>query len=233
MGEPLLHPQLEEILALIKENNFNCIITTNGTLIDKVADIILQSKAVSKIVFSLHSFEGNDLTFIDNNLYIENIINFVNKASKEGIINVFRLWNEENNEIAIKNNLNKEIFIKLEKNFGEIDFSLAKFAKRDIKLGEKIFLQLDKGFEWLCENNTTENEVFCYGLRTHFGVLCDGTVVPCCIDNEGEIPLGNCLEKPLAEILQTERAKNIYDGFTERKAVENRCKNCGFINKLK
>ena len=75
-------------------------------------------------------------------------------------------------------------------------------------------------------------KVFCYGLRDHFGVLCDGTIVPCCLDHDGNISLGNCFEKPLSEILHSERARRIYNGFSEKKAVEELCRRCGFVTKF-
>lgn len=43
-------------------------------------------------------------------------------------------------------------------------------------------------------------QLFCRGLRDHIGVLCDGTVVPCCLDHEGDIPLGNLHAHPLCRI---------------------------------
>lgn len=75
--------------------------------------------------------------------------------------------------------------------------------------------------------------VFCYGLRDQVGILVDGTVVPCCLDSDGSIALGNIFDNTLEEILSSKRAIDIYNGFSGRKAVEELCKKCGFINRVR
>ena len=76
--------------------------------------------------------------------------------------------------------------------------------------------------------------VFCYGLKDQFGVLCDGRVVPCCLDREGEITLGNLLEEgsSVEEILSCERARNMKKGFSQRHATEELCRRCGYAQKF-
>lgn len=76
-------------------------------------------------------------------------------------------------------------------------------------------------------------ERFCLALRDQFGVLCDGTVVPCCLDSEGQMALGNLFSQPLEEILGSERARAIYDGFTARRAVMEPCFHCDFTDRLR
>ena len=73
---------------------------------------------------------------------------------------------------------------------------------------------------------------FCYGLRDQAGVLCDGTVVPCCMDHEGDIPLGNLFSQSLGEILASDRAQRIREGFSRRRATEPLCRTCGFARKF-
>jgi radical SAM protein with 4Fe4S-binding SPASM domain len=65
-------------------------------------------------------------------------------------------------------------------------------------------------------------------MRDQFGILCDGSVVPCCLDSEGVITLGNVFEQDLAQILNTPRARAIADGFARRTAVEDLCRRCGY-----
>jgi radical SAM protein with 4Fe4S-binding SPASM domain len=74
--------------------------------------------------------------------------------------------------------------------------------------------------------------VFCYGLRDQIGVLCDGTVVPCCLDHEGDLALGNLFRQDLSEILETSRAKAIYEGFSNRRAAEDLCRRCGYAQRF-
>ena len=83
------------------------------------------------------------------------------------------------------------------------------------------------------EGEAGETRGFCYGLRDHVGVLCDGTVVPCCLDHEGDIPLGNLFEQPLQEIMDTPRARAIYNGFSNRKITEDLCRTCGYMRRFR
>jgi radical SAM protein with 4Fe4S-binding SPASM domain len=63
-------------------------------------------------------------------------------------------------------------------------------------------------------------------------VLADGTVVPCCLDHNGDIPLGNLFTQSMEEILASSRANALYDGFSHRKAVEPLCQTCGYARRF-
>ena len=63
-------------------------------------------------------------------------------------------------------------------------------------------------------------------------VYCDGTVVPCCLDHNGDVPLGNLFLQDLKEIMSTDKARRIYDGFSQRKAAEELCRRCGYARRF-
>ena len=222
LGEPLCHPDLEKFLQIADEMDFKVIITTNGTLLERQKDILLKSSSHYKTVISLHSFEANDNknSFED---YLNQCFQYAKDAENEKII-VLRLWNNGG-----KDSLNDEILNTLEKYFPKpwID------ERNGTRIGEKIYIQYGDKFDWpTLENNDIEEKVFCYGLRDQIGILADGTVVPCCLDNNGEINLGNIFEKDLEEIINSEKAQNIYNGFSNRKAHEELCKKCSFVRKF-
>jgi radical SAM protein with 4Fe4S-binding SPASM domain len=234
MGEPFLNKELEHFLEISKENQLKVNITTNGILISDVKDILLNAQALRQVNISLHSFEANEEN-IDFNEYINNIINFVKETTeKTNIICSLRLWNLDTRYSA-NNNMNIDIFKLLEKKFG-IKCYLKEILKdkNSFKLKNNVYISMGEKFKWpsLKEEELGER-AFCYGLRDQIGILVDGTVVPCCLDSEGSIPLGNIFESTLDEILNSKRAKDIYDGFSERKAVEELCKRCGFINRVR
>ncbi|TGU69848.1 radical SAM protein, partial [Mesorhizobium sp. M00.F.Ca.ET.186.01.1.1] len=54
------------------------------------------------------------------------------------------------------------------------------------------------------------------------------TVVPCCLDGEGVIKLGNIRQTTFTDIVEGERANAIVEGFSRREAVEELCKRCGY-----
>lgn len=234
MGEPFLNKNLEIFLNICEEYDLKVNITTNGTLINEVKDILLKSKALRQINFSLHSFEAND-NDVDFNDYINNIVDFVKEANENtGIICTLRLWNLDMKYKA-RNNMNVDIFKLLKEKFDvSDDIREVLKEKNTFKLRDRVYLNMGQKFAWpSLKIEEIGERAFCYGLRDQIGVLVDGTVVPCCLDSEGSIPLGNIFEQDLEEIINGERAKAIYDGFSGRKAVEDLCKRCGFINRVR
>lgn len=234
MGEPFLNKNLETFLNICEEYDLKVNITTNGTLINEVKDILLKSKALRQVNFSLHSFEANDKN-IDFNHYIENIINFVKEANESTeVICTFRLWNLDMKYKA-SNDMNVDILTLLEEKFNvRDDIKEILKEKNSFKLRNRVYISMGQKFMWpSLKTEEIGERAFCYGLRDQIGVLVDGTVVPCCLDSEGSIPLGNIFEQDLDDIINGERAKAIYDGFSGRRAVEDLCKRCGFINRIR
>lgn len=222
MGEPLLHPELEKFLEFAGELGFKVIITTNGTLLEKRGNILLESHAVHKVNISLQSFEAN--VGGDLKPYIESCASFAKKASEAGKICVLRLWNHNGLE-----SLNGDIKDILQSFFPQP----WKESRRSLALMDKVWLEPGEKFDWPDLGvDDLGNSCFCYGLRDQIGVLCDGTVVPCCLDHEGDIALGNLLENSLEEIMSTKRAKDIYEGFSKRQAVEELCRKCGYARRF-
>jgi radical SAM protein with 4Fe4S-binding SPASM domain len=235
MGEPFLNPKLGRFLEISEDNGLKVNITTNGTLIDSVKNILIESSALRQINISLSSFEANDKT---NALieYLDNIVNFIIEATeKSNIICSIRLWNMDSEELKGCNETNPEIFEILETKL-ELDFNLSEklLESNSVKLRNNVYLNMAEKFDWPDINKiTTEDQAFCYGLRDQIGILVDGTIVPCCLDSEGNIPLGNIFKTSLENILTSERAKNLYDGFSKRYAVEELCKKCGYVKRYK
>ncbi len=234
MGEPLLNANLESFLKVCYDSLIKVNITTNGTLLYKYENLLLVAPALRKVSISLHSFEANEGNGLLGS-YIDNVVNFIKKAVEKGIICELRLWNMDNGQLKGSNHLNHEILKELEESF-QPDFDLwdAVRNQANVKLRDRLFISRSEIFEWPDINrDVIDEKVFCYGLRDQFGILVDGTVVPCCLDSEGNIPLGNIFKEPLSDILNSEKALRIYDGFSGRKAVEELCKKCGYAKRYK
>lgn len=234
MGEPFLNSNFSDFLNICEENLIKVNITTNGTLINNVKEILLNSKSVRQVNFSLHSFEANEhkVTFEE---YVDGILNFIKISSKEtDIISVLRLWNLDAKYKA-SNNMNKNILNLLEEKFDlDCDLKEKLKEKNSFKLRNNVYINMGEKFKWpSLKEEEMDERVFCYGLRDHIGILVDGTVAPCCLDSEGSIPLGNIFENDLEEIINCDRAKKIYDGFSNKTAVEELCRKCGFISRVR
>lgn len=235
MGEPLLNENIQEFLEESGNQGLYVNLTTNGTLLNTVGDTLIKAKALRQVNISLHSFEANKKT-VELEEYLKDISNFIIKARENSnTICAIRLWNMDSNDLKGENNLNREILKILEENLN-LDFSLAEKLQETnrIKLKDKVYLNMAEKFQWPdIKIDTLEEKVFCHGLRNQMGILVDGTVVPCCLDSDGNLPLGNIFEKSLKEILEGERAINIYNGFSRRVAVEDLCKRCGYATRFK
>lgn len=221
MGEPLTHPLLPEFIRMAGEQGYKSIITTNGTLLKKRGEELLLL-GVHKVNISLHSFE--DGTEDDHCRYIRELAAFAESAADKGTIVVFRLWNQGfddgRNETAL--DILKEC-IK----------GVWKENTRGIKIADKIYLEWGQRFEWPdSDAEIRGDKYFCYGLKDQFGILSDGTVVPCCLDSDGVIKLGNIFDEDIDTILNSKRAKDIVEGFRCGKASEDLCKRCGYAQRF-
>ena len=222
MGEPLCHPLLKRLLELAGEAGFKVILTTNGTLLPKMQDILLNAPALHKVNISLHAFEANDLT-IPFSDYLKGCFQFGKAAEGKKLV-VYRLWNGGGAE-----ELNGQILSALKSVFPEP----WQENRRGTRIGERVFLEYGDKFDWPDLSAADGGEqVFCYGLKDQIGVLCDGTVVPCCLDHEGDIALGNLHRESLDEILENPRTKAILEGFSRRHATEDLCRRCGYARRF-
>lgn len=235
MGEPLLNEDIEYFFDESRNKGLHVNLTTNGTLLSKVGDKLIKAKSLRQVNISLHSFEANKKT-VELEEYLDSVTDFIIKARENSdIICAIRLWNMDNDDLKGENNLNKDILKILEDKL-KLDFSLSEKLQESnrIKLKDKVYLNMAEKFQWpdIKIDSLGEN-VFCHGLRNQIGILVDGTVVPCCLDSEGNLALGNIFERPLKEVLTGDRATNIYNGFSRRVAVESLCKKCGYATRFK
>ena len=218
MGEPLLHKELGDFLQIAGNKGFKVIITTNGTLLRDKAEILLELPSVHKVNVSLQSFEANTGSALED--YVSRCADFARRMGEKNKICVLRLWNK-NGLDSLNPQIEKIIESAFPKPWGEY--------RHGLKLHDKIWLEHGEKFDWPDLDKTQENErLFCYGLRDQIGVLCDGTVVPCCLDHNGDIALGNLFEQELGEIINGDRAVKIFACFSERKAAEPLCRRCGY-----
>lgn len=223
MGEPLCHPDLQRYLELADNQGFKVILTTNGTLLPKQQQMLLAAPGLHKINISLHAFEANDLS-VPFEAYLDGCFSF-GKAAEGKKLTVYRLWNQGGADT-----MNDRILEQLERFFPKP----WQKHRSGIRIGERIFLEYGDKFDWPDLNADDGGErVFCYSLRDQIGVLCDGTVVPCCLDHDGDLALGNLLQEEMFDILETPRAKAIYEGFTNRIAAEELCRKCGYARRFR
>lgn len=233
MGEPTLHPDFSRITDIAAELGFKVILTTNGTTLTEKRELLLRDGKIYKISISLHSFEANDASRIDMNGYLDGCFDFARCAAEKGIICVLRLWNLDGKSVSGQNALNPRIMSAMRRYF---EGNWAE-TRSGMRISEKVFLEFDKKFNWPdSEKKREEDEenadFFCHGLRDQIGILCDGTVVPCCLDSEGGMPLGNIFESDYEEIMSSPRVKKFYDTVSARRCPSALCRSCGYAERF-
>lgn len=226
LGEPLLHPQLKELLAVAGELGFRVCLVTNGTLLHKRREELLAAKSLHKVSVSLHSFEGNGGAG-DLPAYLQQVWDVCLPLSERGVLCALRLWNE-----GTAPRLNGAVEAFLSQRIGRDVESLPRDARGNRTLRPNLFLERAERFGWPDLNAPESGANFCHGFTRQLAVLWDGTVTPCCLDSEGDIPLGNLLSQPLEEILQGERAAAMAAGFAARKPTEELCRRCGYARRF-
>jgi len=223
MGEPLTHPLLTDFIRIANESGYHAAITTNGTLLSRRGREIVEA-GIYKVNISVHSFESGSRE--DYLRYVGDCLDFADYASERGVLTVLRLWN-----LGYDGGRNIDTVALLRERFPN-EWTL---GKRGARIRDKLHLEYGERFEWpdmeACDRGS---EVFCYGLKDHFGILCDGRVIPCCLDREGAVTLGNIFEPEadMTEILSSPRALAMRKGFTERRATEELCRKCGYARRF-
>lgn len=234
LGEPLLHPNLPEMLEICARFKTPVFFVSNGALLTDARARLLLHPIIRQMNFSLHSFKNNRPDE-DPTEYLERIFAFTETALKERpeLYLNFRLWNLEDPELTTLP-ANVEMRERIEKRF---DFKFPSAVdvrtKKSFRVKNRLYLHFDTEFQWpdLTRPSLGEHGT-CYGLRSHFGILVDGTVVPCCLDHEGRIPLGQISETPIEEILARPKARALVEGFLARKLVDPLCQRCGYVTRF-
>lgn len=222
MGEPLLHPLLGRFFDIAAGMGFKVIITTNGTLLAENGAVLLASPSLHKVSISLHAYEANSMerTLCE---YLDECFSFCRLAAERGIICVLRLWN-----IGGAEALNGEVISHMQSFFGA-DWTP---QRSGYKIADRIYLEWGNKFDWPDINaDIVRGSRLCYALRDQIGIHCDGTVVPCCLDAEGDMALGNIFTTPLEDILSAPRAVAFRRSFEAHSIDEPLCMRCGYAAK--
>ncbi|MFV0249832.1 MAG: radical SAM/SPASM domain-containing protein [Bacilli bacterium] len=224
-GEPLFHPNIEEIFKICDKYQIYINLTTNGSLIHKNKENIINSKYLRQINISLHSFEK-----ITEEETIETILKTVDEIQKKSSkYIVYRFWAIKNNKLTKENEI---ILNKLIKNYNIENMKEDILKTKNIKIENNIYINKAEIFTWPnIESPNLGTKGTCLGLKTHLGILVDGTIVPCCLDSKGIINLGNIFHTSFKDILSSSKFKNINQNFRNNILIEELCQKCQYIKR--
>lgn len=243
MGEPLLHPLLPQFVTMARKKGFKTVLTSNGTLLHRA--MVLLDTLPYKIQLSLHSHESNARGELSE--YMDQVMRFSTQAAGKGTCMVLRLWNQGGMDRE-----NEEVMRLIEK------YVPKPWKERPdgFRLCDNLYLEFDRKFEWPggggkaasddsdgkqeesddkleASPSKSKQEYFCKALIKQIGVLSDGSLVPCCLDHDGDVILGNLFHQSLEEILASPRAQALVEGFRHHAATEPLCQSCesSLVNK--
>jgi radical SAM protein with 4Fe4S-binding SPASM domain len=214
LGEPLLHPKINEFISIAKELGFNVNITSNGYLINNIED----NTKIRQINISLHSYNENNGKNLDD--YLNDIFEKTEKLAQKGTYINYRLWaNNKNNQIIL-DKLNQKYHSNI-----TINTKSATFKKN-------IFFSKENEFIWpsKVEEGRLSPTGTCRALKDHIAILVDGTIVPCCLDNDAKINLGNIFNDNLDEIINSSPYKDMLKGFNNNQKINKLCQKCNFYD---
>lgn len=221
LGEPFLHPLLPQFIKLAHQQGFYVNLTTNGSLLRNFLEVP-EMNLVRQFNISLHDAQENvSADSLDS--YLNSVINFAHTFPSSYI--AFRLWNKGAEAI---DSFNNRCLSSLNTAY-KTSFSLEDLSLHNLTLAPHVFLNNGARFLWPGFASARPEEHDCYALRDHIAILSDGSVVPCCLDADAHLLLGNILDSPLEDILNSPKATAIFNGFRQRKAVMPFCQRCGFI----
>ncbi len=230
MGEPLIHPEIGFFLDMCSDYKYKVQITTNGSLLAAASESLMHKPALRQVSVSLHSLESSVTRGVID-AYLKDVFNFIQQIAGTHVLVGLRLWNLS---VSDSDRNNAYILECLEREFhfsGKLADRLA--VSSGIKLAKNIYLNVAETFEWpSLKRDVILGKAFCYGLNNQLAILADGSVVPCCLDGEGVIRLGNIKEQALCEIIASPRAVALHQGFQKREAVEELCQKCSYRTKF-
>ena len=233
VGDPLVLSNLESYLNISLKHDLKVNITTTANNLEKKHFDVLMNKTIKQINFSINSYNANShKKTLDE--YINPILDFCEYAisKKQHFFINLRIWNLDETKSA--KDFNKQVFEKVNKRFSSnIDiediYDINKIRPKNIKIARMIFFNFDEYFNWpSLDNEIVSKEGTCYGLDSHFGILSSGTVVPCCLDKDGIVNLGNINHLEIKDILNSKKVKDIQKGFKDNKLIEEFCQKCEY-----
>lgn len=213
LGEPLLHPDFNEILDILDKKDFKLQLVTNGVLLNKYSDLF-NHKCLRKLSISIHSI--NNIEINDN--YFKTIDEILDKDSNTII--ELRFYDKNNLNDNLKNYLNK-----LYEKYNVLDTK----KNNSFKLKDNVFIYFEEFFKWPNINDEyIGNTGKCHGLIDQLAILSNGLVTSCCLDAKGINSFGNLKKDSLKDILNSDLYKNALNDLRNNKLSLKLCGHCEY-----
>ncbi|WP_187903086.1 radical SAM/SPASM domain-containing protein [Helicobacter pylori] len=224
LGDPCKLKNLNHYLNAAKRFSLKVDLVTSGAYL-RDFETLLQD-TIYQISISLDAGLDNH-NKLNQHRYIQKILEFCRyKCEKNS--EVFLNLRIQDSTLEKHQNLIKPFL----ESFECVSLETLKSQGR-IRLFKKSFLNIQKTFKWPDLNapnplNQKSKIPYCYGLIKQIAILSNGVVVPCCMDTQAHINLGDLNHTPLKDILNSQKAMAIKTHFLKGEALEPLCKNCSY-----
>ncbi|MGN8411299.1 radical SAM/SPASM domain-containing protein [Helicobacter pylori] len=224
LGDPCKLKNLNHYLNAAKRFSLKVDLVTSGAYLHNF-ETLLQD-AIYQISISLDAGLDNH-NKLNQHRYIQKILEFCHyKCEKNS--EVFLNLRIQDSTLEKHQNLIKPFL----ESFECVSLETLKSQGRT-RLFKKSFLNIQKTFKWPDLNapnplNQESKIPYCYGLIKQVAILSNGVVVPCCMDTQAHINLGDLNHMPLKDILNSQKAIAIKTHFLKGEALELLCKNCSY-----
>lgn len=235
LGEPTAHPHFSSFVELAQEESAPLNLTTNGLLLHRPEIIqALLNPSVRQVNISVQAWSANFKTPEQIEAQIQKTAEFIKIAEQHRpdlYINL-RLWNIKTSQADLNQRQFVEPLLKaLGVPFFEVQIDVARIKSKKIR--GRLYFHFDSRFEWPDLRSPLRSSVgTCYGLRNHIGILADGRVIPCCLDSQGVLELGNVQNSSLVDIFNSPRAQNMKEGFLKNELREELCQKCDYVTRF-
>lgn len=184
-GEPLLYPRIFDMIEYAGQKGIKPILTTNSSRFTKE---VLQKIVHSKLDRITVSMDGIGKTY-------EKIRGYPFAKVEKNVLDLVRARNKAKSRVKI--DLTMVISEKSEEN---VEAFIAKWKKIVDRLQIQPAMELVQKKPALRNKKDRCRELWRGNLIVHW----DGTVVPCCVDFEGLMKLGDANKEKLTDILNAE-----------------------------
>ena len=219
-GEPTLHPELKAIMDLAYDHHKKVHLVTNGTRLSALDFDLIAHPTLSSLAISLQCVQT--LSDPERQTYLKNLENLIIRSESAPFSLFLRVWSENNEELL---NWLRTVL--------KVDFQYHP-SKHRIQIRKNLALDFDKEFQWPSLNNPFIGDIgHCYGGLKMMAILVDGTLSPCCLDNDGDIALGNLFETPFKTLVSSERYQRFVSEMASNHLCEPLCQHCTYHLKHK
>jgi len=199
-GEPLLHPEIHDMIRYAADRGIRTMLTTNGTLLDTGRIDQLLHSGLTRLTISV---DGDDETHAAiRGVPLERV--------RAGLADLRRRRDQGGHALRI-----------------DVSMVLDDQTRPAIEHYRRQWSTLADRVQVIPRLTAEPRQKACRELwRGSLVVLVDGTVTACCADSEGELALGNAFEQTPAEILNGPRFQELRRCH-RRGEFPGPCRDCG------